>query len=108
MTYQGKKAVAVCLDDIDTTLSSNPTAFRKAVKDGNLGKHNVSKDFVPLDSTNPTIRRETNSRSQKSTVIWLDKLPPNLQEKLQKGTIASTFYNSISLVRVHTASACFT
>jgi hypothetical protein len=79
-------AVAICLDDIAGTLSYSPMAIHKAIKDGKLGKHNVSKDYVPENSTNPTIRRDSNGRSRNSTVIWLEKLPSHIKEKLQEGT----------------------
>lgn len=85
-SYQGKSAVAICLDDLAGNLSYSPMAIRKAVKDGQLGRHNVSKDFVPESSTNTNIRRDSNSRSRKSTVIWLGKLPAHIKGKLQEGT----------------------
>ena len=81
MTYQGKKVVAICLDDIGY-LSVTAAVVQKAVKDGKVGMHNVAKDFVPAASTNPDVCRGSNSRSRKCTVIWLDQLPA---EKLITG-----------------------
>ena len=84
ITLQGKPAVAICLDDLQTSLTATPIAIRTVAKDRNMGKHDVSKDFVPVDSKNPFIRRNSNSRSRKCTVVWLEDLPSLLQERLQK------------------------
>ena len=85
LTCQGKPAVAICLE-LSDALSLSSSSIQAAVKHAEMGKHNVSRDFVPIDSTNARIKRSTNnSKSKKCTVVWLDQLPPSLQEKLQRG-----------------------
>ena len=84
VTYQGRKAVAICLDDLPQVSTSSRDSQR-AVKEGNLGKHNVAKDFVPPNSTDIVIRRGCNSKSRKCTVIWLDQLPSEIVKGLLQG-----------------------
>ena len=84
ITYQGKPIVGVCFDDVTWQIPVTVTAVRDCVKQSGLGKH-VSKDFLRTNSTGLTIRRGTNSRSRKCTVIWLEKLPPALKGTLMEG-----------------------
>ncbi len=75
--------MVVCLNDL--LLSTDTTAIRHAVKDGNVGKHN--KDFVPAESQDTCIKRGINSHSMKCTVVWLESLPTALQQSgLDEGT----------------------
>ena len=62
ITFQGKPAVAVCLDDIQTSLTTTTTTIKTAFNDNKMGKHNVTNNFVPINSTNPFIRNESNSQ----------------------------------------------
>jgi len=88
VSHQGRKVVAICLDDIESELapSATCTSIRKAVKSERIGVHGVTKDFVPPDSTCSNIKRGVNSHSRKCTVICLDQLPEWLQEQLVEGT----------------------
>jgi hypothetical protein len=81
----GKKSLGICLDDLVSHLSSSSVEIRNAVKTSGFGRHNIAKDFVPVTSTDPAIKRGSNSRSRKCTVIWLDCLPQALQDTLKKG-----------------------
>ena len=80
-----KKSSGVCLDDLASHFSSSSLDIRNAVKASGFGRHNIAKDFVPVNSTNPTIKRVTDSRSRKCTIIWLDCLPQDLQDRLKQG-----------------------
>ena len=82
VSCEGKEVLAVCWDDIPKLLHS-PILIQKKIKDAKIGKHNIPKDFVPAGSPDPAIKRAVNSRSRKCTVIWLDKLPHTLQERIQ-------------------------
>ena len=81
----GKKSLGICLDDLATHLSTSSLDIRNAVKASGFGRHNIAKDFVPITSTNPTIKRGSNSRSRKCTIVWLDCLPQPLQDRLKQG-----------------------
>ena len=81
----GKKAIGVCLDDLKPHLTKPPVIIRNATKSSGFGWHNIAKDFVPLESNDPVIRRGLNSHSRKCTIIWLDCLPTELQDQLLKG-----------------------
>ena len=85
VSFEGKQAMAICLDDIGEHLQHDCNLIRQSVKENGLGKHNVAKDFVPTDSTNCKIRRGSNSHSRKCTIIWLETLPIDLQEKVLQG-----------------------
>lgn len=85
VSYQGKQAVAVCVDDLSAPLHISTDNVRRAVKESGCGKHNVAKDFLAIDSTNPVIKRGVNSRSRKCTVVFVDILPDSLQQKLLRG-----------------------
>lgn len=84
VTHQGKAAVAIYLDDF-SHLDINMTAFKEAVRMGNLGATNKSKDFVPSLSTDPVIKRHVNGYSRKSTLIWEEHLPTCLKVEIKKG-----------------------
>ena len=86
MQYQGKDVVAKVLDDIASHLSSTTKQIKDSVKATGFGNNNISKDFVPRGSTDSVVRRPSNSYSRKCTVVWLDRIPSELREKLQKGT----------------------
>ena len=46
----------------------------------------INQDFIPMGSTDTTIKRSTNNAySRKSTVVWLDTLPADLKQKLKQG-----------------------
>ena len=81
----GKKSLGICLDDLATHLSTSSLDIRNAIKASGFGRHNNAKDFVPITSTNPTIKRGSNSRSRKCTIVWLDCLPQPLQDRLKQG-----------------------
>ena len=85
ITYQGKPVIGVCFDDVTRQIPVTPAVVRDRVKGSGLGKHNISKDFLPTNSTDLTIRRGSNSRSRKCTVIWLEKLPSALKDTLMEG-----------------------
>lgn len=85
ITYQGRQVIGLCPDDIDTVNSADHKSLKAAVTKGKLGKCNVSKDFVPLNSTNPKVQRPHNSHARKCTVIWLDLIPLWLQTRLSEG-----------------------
>ena len=75
--------MAICLDDLpQVSISSRDS--QRAVKEGNLGKHNVAKDFAPPNSTDFVIRRG-NSKSRKCIGIWLDQLPSEIVKGLLQG-----------------------
>ncbi len=92
ISYMGHKAVAICLDDVLPHLSADASTIKKAVKTGAVGGHNVAKDFVPPKSEDPSIRRGTNSHSRKCTIVWLEKLPTNLQQSLLQGIINTSLF----------------
>ena len=76
--------MAIYLDDLpQVSISSRDS--QRAVKEGNLGKHNVAKDFAPPNSTDFVIRRGCNSISRKGIVIWLDQLPSEILKGLLQG-----------------------
>ena len=81
----GKKSLGLCLDDLASHLSSTSLDIRNALKASGFGRHNIAKDFVPMNSSNPTIKRGSNARSRKCTIVWLDCLPQDLQDKLKRG-----------------------
>ena len=85
VSCQGKEVVAICFDDITDSLSHPAAEIIEHVKKSNMGLHNKSKDFVPASSEDAVIKRDTNSHSRKSTVIWLNSLPKNLQKELKQG-----------------------
>lgn len=85
MLYQGKEVVAICIDDIASQLSFTTKQIRDSVKAKGFGSNNVAKDFVPKGSTDSVVRRPSNSHSRKCTVVWLDRIPSELQQKLQQG-----------------------
>ena len=85
--------VAVCFEDIKTSISYPIEEIRMAVKENSMGECNKSKDFVPLGSTNTTIKRSTNNAySRKATVIWLDVLPIDLKQKLKQGKNSQSIF----------------
>ena len=61
--------------------------IKDAIRREGMGVHGISKDFVPINSTNPDIRRAVNSYSRKCTAVWLDRLPRWLEEQLEEGEI---------------------
>ena len=83
VTYQGRKAIAMCLDDME--LSTPATVIRNMIKEERKGIHNVSKDFVPTKSENPNVKRAVNSYSRKCTIVWTDTLPVTLSSKFEEG-----------------------
>ena len=85
VSYHGKEVLAICLDDISYIFSNPTLTIRQQLKETNMGKHNIPKDFVPADSINPIIKRKINSYSRKCTVIWLDTLPQHVQEQVKRG-----------------------
>lgn len=86
VSYHGKLTVAICLEDL-AHLNFDPAVIRRCVKDYDLGKSNVTKDFVPASSTKLIIKRGVNSYSRKCTVIWLESLPKDTQEDIVAGMI---------------------
>ena len=86
VTYQGKQALAICFDDI-SSLSVSSTEVNKVVKTLKIGMTNLAKDFVPKSSKNPVIRRGSNSKSRKCTVIWTDKLSSTLKNRVLRGKL---------------------
>ena len=85
-----------------TALSIPVNEIRSAVRANKLGEHNKSKDFVPSDSTDDRILKSTkNAYSRKATLIWMDKLPQDLVQKLKQGTFLACMRIPIILVVVH-------
>ena len=84
VTYQGRKAIAMCLDDME--LSTPATVIRNMRK----GIHNVSKDFVPT-------KVKTQTLNMLSTVI-LGNVP-------LYGQILSQLLSLQSLTKVYTCNS---
>ena len=84
LSYQGRKAIAVCWDDI-SHLSFPLRTIREAIKTSNIGVNHVARDFVPKDSNNAVIKRGNNSYSRKCSIIWTDTLPQDLVAKAKEG-----------------------
>ena len=85
ITYQGKPAIGVCFDDLVQQIPVLPSVVRDYVKVAGMGKHNLSKDFLPPNSKDLIIKRASNGRSRKCTVIWMESLPPALKDTLIEG-----------------------
>ena len=83
ITYKGNPALAICLKHLAVVLPHSRSYIEALVKSANMGKRNVTKDFVPRNSTNTKISRTTNGISRKCLVVCLEQLPPLLQEKLK-------------------------
>ncbi|XP_065913247.1 uncharacterized protein [Dysidea avara] len=106
ITFQGRKAIAVCLDDMSGILTSSPADIREAVRNSKSGGTHVARDFVPKQSTRCLIKRGLNSRSRKSTVIWEDVLPESLSLAANDGLCTTVlvdccmFLNTATIVEV--------
>ena len=106
ITFQGRKAIAVCLDDISGILTSSPADIREAVRNSKSGGTHVARDFVPKQSTRCLIKKGLNSRSRKSTVIWEDVLPESLSLAANDGLCTTVlvdccmFLNTATIVEV--------
>ena len=87
VSYQGRKGLAICWDDVSGILTSTPAVVREALKSSGMGANHISRDFVPKNSSNFIIKRGTNSHSQKCSVVWVDKLPEDLAYKAKQGVI---------------------
>ena len=85
ITCQGKPVIGICFEDVKQHIPFTPNIVRDCIKVAGLGKHNQAKDFVPLNSTDTIIRRGSNNRSRKCTVVWLERLPSTLKETLMEG-----------------------
>ena len=76
----------MCFEDIKASMSFSIEQVKVAIRGSNMGECNKAKDFVPLRSTDPIIKRSTgNAYSRKATLIWLDMLPDDLRQNLMKG-----------------------
>ena len=87
ISYQGKPVIAMCLEDIASTLKIELDRVRHSIKESGIGKHNISKDFLPVESVNMTIKRGQNCRSRKCTVVWLENLPQVIQTSIGQGML---------------------
>jgi len=86
VSYQGKPVLAICLEDVaQLFLPYTTKAFRQCVKKDGLGATNISKDFLPSTSKSATIRRGSNCRSRKCTVVYMDELPQKMQADILEG-----------------------
>ena len=82
---QGKRAVAVCLDDIPQ-LSNTTTRVRYAIREADMGRNNVPKDFLASNVEGVRIVRGKTSRQRKCSVIWLETpFPLTLRDSLLQG-----------------------
>ena len=88
--------VAVCFEDIKESMSCSIEQVKVAIRGSNMGECNKAKDFVPVTSKDPIIKRSTgNAYSRKATLVWLDMLPDDLRQNLMKGKeLQHTFANS--------------
>ena len=60
--------VAACFEDIKASMSFSIEQVKVAIRGSNMGECNKAKDFVPLRSTDPIIKRSTgNACSRKTT-----------------------------------------
>jgi len=58
-TWNGKAVLAICLDDFaGHCFIGTSETLQKRVKNTNMGRHGVTKDFVPFGSRNPIISRK--------------------------------------------------
>ena len=73
LSYQGRKAIAVCWKDI-SHLSFPLCTICEAIKISNMGVNHVARDFLPKDSDNVIIKRDHNSYSRKCSIIWTDSM----------------------------------
>ena len=80
--------MGICLNDLTKDLPFSSDLIRKYLKSTNSGKKNISKDFLPMGSTDVNIRHPNNSRSRKCAVVWLDMIPPELKDVIIKGILS--------------------
>ena len=66
-----QEVVAVVVGDFMNDEKKNKE-IRLAIKN-EFGHNNVARDFVPLDSTDPKIKRGVNSRSRKCSVMFKER-----------------------------------
>ena len=85
VSYQGRKVLAICWDDIYHSLSESPSVIREAIKTSKMGINHVAHDFVPKNSTDSNIKRGVNSYSRKCSVLWVDVIPKDLAYEIEQG-----------------------
>ena len=83
-----REVVALHLADevLCSHLGYSASTIQAAIRDSDVGGNSESKDFVPPTSVDPIITRRRNGKRWSCSVIWLDKLPPELRQQLKEGT----------------------
>lgn len=85
VSYHGKPVLAICLEDVAQQLPYPTSVFRQSVKKDGLGANNISKDFLPSTGESTIIKRGSNCRSRKCTIVLMEKLPQNMQSDILEG-----------------------
>ena len=94
ITWNGKAVLAICLDVLaGHCFIGTSETLQKKVTNTNMGRHGVTKDFVPFGSKNPIISRKGNSYSRRSTLVLLDTLPDDLRAQLLEGNTVKDMYS---------------